>query len=86
MKQIEENAKIYNKNMEYNHLRFKHTIYIALSIFMLIFTLVFGLIFYKNDTAAGIQILYYAGVFGAGIFSGVGAKSAIDKKNKSGDI
>ena len=82
-KQIEENAKIYTKNMEYNHLRFKHTVYIVFSIFFLIFALVCGLIFYKNDTAAGIQVLSYAGAFVAGILAGFGAKSTINKQSNS---
>lgn len=83
IKQIEEGAKISHKQMDYDNVYFKHLYYLISAIIAVILLIALGLIFYKNESSLGIKVLSYAGILIMGFIAGFGAKSAIDKKNKS---
>lgn len=72
LKQIEENARLAHKNLEYQHAHFKLIFGFVFFICAIILFITLYLIIYNHNIAEGLAVLSYAGTVALGFIGGYG--------------
>ncbi len=72
IKQIEENAKLAHKNLEYQHSHFKMNFWFIFFICVIILFIALYLIIHNNNITEGLSVLAYAGSVALGFIGGYG--------------